>query len=282
MFSEMEKYKILVPVDFSPYSVNALKNAVSLAKKTDSFISIVHAVMVPVVYGEDDMESSGWQAEEMEKGIKDNLESMTNLVPDLKDIDHEFKLEYALSPDAIITFTLQNEVDLIVMGTRGKNRKGRALLGSNTFAVINSVKCPVLAIPEDGNINDVKKIILAVDYDEIPPYASFEPLIKLARLFGAQVNIIHIGKEMKLTSEELLEARNLEQYFKTVKHQYKYLFGGDEEKTISTYLKNENARVLAIISKEHTMVEKLQHRSLTKKIVSHLKIPLLVLHENSG
>jgi nucleotide-binding universal stress UspA family protein len=278
----MEKYKILVPVDFSPYSVNALKNAVSLAKKTDSFISIVHAVMVPVVYGEDDMESSGWQAEEMEKGIKDNLESMTNLVPDLKDIDHEFKLEYALSPDAIITFTLQNEVDLIVMGTRGKNRKGRALLGSNTFAVINSVKCPVLAIPEDGNINDVKKIILAVDYDEIPPYASFEPLIKLARLFGAQVNIIHIGKEMKLTSEELLEARNLEQYFKTVKHQYKYLFGGDEEKTISTYLKNENARVLAIISKEHTMVEKLQHRSLTKKIVSHLKIPLLVLHENSG
>jgi nucleotide-binding universal stress UspA family protein len=207
---------------------------------------------------------------------------MTNLVPDLKDIDHEFKLEYALSPDAIITFTLQNEVDLIVMGTRGKNRKGRALFGSNTFAVINSVKCPVLAIPEDGNINDVKKIILAVDYDEIPPYASFEPLIKLARLFGAQVNIIHIGKEMKLTSEELLEARNLEQYFKTVKHQYKYLFGGDEEKTISTYLKNENARVLAIISKEHTMVEKLQHRSLTKKIVSHLKIPLLVLHENSG
>lgn len=274
----MEKYKILVPVDFSDRSLNALRNALMVAKRTDSVISVLHAVVAPVVY--DEPQKNGDQlANDLDVEIEYNLNHLLELVPELKGFDHHFNVEYGLSPEVIADYTLANEVDLIVMGTRGKNQQAKSLLGSNTWSVISNTVCPVLAIPEEAEFTEAKKIILAIDYDQIPPFESFKPLVKMANIFGAQINIIHIGKAKGLSKEEISGARVLEQYLKSIKHQYKYIQAGNEEDAIIKYLKDENARLLAIISKKHSIVQKLQHQSLTKQMIRDLKTPLLVLHQ---
>jgi len=275
----METFKILVPVDFSSCSVNALQNAVMLAKEKKAKLFILNAFLVPAAFSQDPGYIIGDQIGELEKEIKHDLKNLLLLIPDLKKVDHKFILEHAHSTDAIISYTLKNKVDLVIMGTRGKSTLAKTFLGSNTYAVINSVKCPVLAIPEEGNISRIRKIILAVDYEKLPAPAVFEPLIDLGRLFNAQINILHIGQNKKLDRNEIFEGKNLERYFKNINHRYKYIVGIDEEKKILEYLKEQKGDLLAMISKKHTFLEKLQFQSLTKKMVLNIKTPIMVLHD---
>ena len=150
--------KILVPVDNSNHSRNALEAAIQIAKKFSGKITLIHVYssvfpMMPV--GEPSTLSPGIPVsppprlprftelaqERGERTLADLKRKAETELPEVNTI-----LEKGHAVQEIISAARGGDFDLIVMGARGVSHIREMLLGSVTDGVIHHVDCPVLVI----------------------------------------------------------------------------------------------------------------------------------------
>lgn len=141
--------RLLVPVDFSPYSQEALDHAVFLAKRLDGELYLLH-VFEPPFYppaGRSlDVPSEVYQwirglKEDASKKLSDLAAVVAHqgvrIQPFLKEgVPFMVILEMAAEVDA----------DLIVMGTHGRTGLARVMLGSVAERIVRKSPCPVYTV----------------------------------------------------------------------------------------------------------------------------------------
>jgi universal stress protein A len=138
--------RILVPVDFSDHSKEALDTAIELAELFGSTIHLLHCyhiqtagispygIVLPSSYYADlrdaaEKRLNDWNDMVLGKGVK--VESMLS----------------ADSPSLAITLAAEEiKADLVVMGTRGLSGLKHAMLGSIAERVVRLAPCPVLTV----------------------------------------------------------------------------------------------------------------------------------------
>lgn len=134
--------KILVPIDGSKYSFKALEKARVLCEKFGSELIVITVVSdivaLNVDYKIDIISQSIASAEQMlnqiEQDFKDSNIKLTTLYK-VGDITRE-----------IVEQAEKNDVDLIVMGSRGLGMLSRTFLGSISHKVINNTDKSVLVV----------------------------------------------------------------------------------------------------------------------------------------
>jgi nucleotide-binding universal stress UspA family protein len=141
--------KILVPIDFSNYSKNALRYAVNFAKKFNSKIYLVY-VVEPVIYPSDfSMGQVTFPVSdiEMNERAKDELESLAKT-----EIGSQFQVETVIKtgkPFVEINETASElDIDLIIIATHGHTGMEHLLFGSTAEKVVRKAPCPVLTLRE--------------------------------------------------------------------------------------------------------------------------------------
>lgn len=137
--------RILVPVDFSPPSENALDYAIELARTASAEVIVLHAYPV-VLLGYLDV---AWGTVDIMGSILNAAnESMQRLV-DARKGKGVAILSLVQQNDpwhAILAAAEENKCDLIVMSTHGRQGIAHALIGSVAEKVIRTAPCPVLTI----------------------------------------------------------------------------------------------------------------------------------------
>lgn len=142
--------RILVPVDFSARSVEALKFALGLAQLADSpRVDCVHAFRVPPQY---EMTGTPYEAfaEEMRKS---SLKSFSQLTASYGTGQTPLSVDVVLDRNpghAVAEAIKGNNNDLVVMGARGRNAAAAVLLGSVTEHVIWATQVPLLVVKKKG------------------------------------------------------------------------------------------------------------------------------------
>jgi nucleotide-binding universal stress UspA family protein len=143
-----DKYKhVLVPVDFSKNSLNALEMA--LKAVMDASIHVLHAVEMPL--GQK-MKQAGFDAERVEHFRSQILiharEGMEKIVSDYAHGARRVAsiIEYGHAPDVIREKVQALDIDLAVMGKRGQTELDEALFGSVTKHVLYETSCDVLVV----------------------------------------------------------------------------------------------------------------------------------------
>ena len=130
----------MVPYDQSAGSNRAIEYAVGLAEKFNSKISIVSCIprTVPLVPAD------------TTKSLKESMaKSISKLEPKLKKSKIPFKsalLDSISVTESLTKYVESNDVDLIVMGSRGLGGFKKLLLGSVASGVTQHSKCPVLIV----------------------------------------------------------------------------------------------------------------------------------------
>lgn len=141
--------RILVPVDFSPRSLQALDYAIDFAKPFAAEL-IVLFVVEPVVYATPaDLYGAsadlGMVLKEQERGARDQLARLQARVQ-----RRCSKLRTVMqtgTPSQAISYTAkQQKADLIVMATHGRTGLSHLLLGSVAERVVRTSACPVLTV----------------------------------------------------------------------------------------------------------------------------------------
>jgi nucleotide-binding universal stress UspA family protein len=136
--------RILVPVDFSDCSLDALEYAAVVAQQAQASLMLLH-VLEPVSYGLDfTLGQSRTRHLEVESWTK-RLEELTSALP-AAHVPVESQLRGGLPADSILDSAQTLPCDLIVMGTHGRRGISHALSGSVAEAVLRKALCPVLTV----------------------------------------------------------------------------------------------------------------------------------------
>ncbi len=139
----MKLKKFLVPVDGSDYSMRAAKYAAELSDFTDGKIILVYCHRpFPVVLGEPYFQNAINKITEKSHKL---IEPYRQLFQETGTSFTERILE-APAPNAICDVAKTEKLDMIIMGSRGRNKLEGCLLGSCTQRVLHLAPCPVLVI----------------------------------------------------------------------------------------------------------------------------------------
>ncbi len=271
--------KILVPLDFSDCSDNALKNAIRLAERMNMELILMHSYTVPAAMAEHAPGALIQELELAEMKAKNEFANLEERFPDLADVKYQESVEGGMLLDNVKGLVKANDVAFIVMGTHGASGLQRVLLGSNAYSIMKHVKCPVIAIPDGADITKMKHIALGGDYKSIPGHDCIQPLIDLTKALYAELHVIHIDQDKELDHDEMDIARGLDKYLKSVKHSFHFKNDYDVEEGLLSFVKEQNVGLLAMISRHHSFLDRLSHGSETKRMMMDIPMPLMILHE---
>ncbi len=142
----LEIKKILVPIDFSDYSLKALDYAIDFAALTKAELFIVN-VIEPIVYPTDF--TMGEVVPTFESTIEVNFSEQLKKIAEEKIGD---KLNYHLLTKEgrpfleIISAAKETDADLIIIATHGHTGMEHILFGSTAEKVVRKAPCPVLSL----------------------------------------------------------------------------------------------------------------------------------------
>lgn len=277
--------RILFPTDFSQAAKAAFVYALRFADSFDAELILLHVYDLPIV--------DTPPMPEMTKEIFDivemnQFESFRDELPELhkiaekKGLGHVRIKNMLLYGDLVYNInkvTKDEDVDFIVMGTKGASGLRETFIGSTTASVISNSDVPVLAIPEEAEFHHrIKNIAFTTQYREKDNDA-LKSALEIADKFKATIQCLYIKNPDDPTDidERIAEWR---MYYREKNIDFFNIAGDHIEQTILDFIESQHVDMLVMRKHKRGFFEGLFHRSLTKKMAYHTKVPLLVFHEN--
>lgn len=274
--------KVLFPTDFSQNSLNAIKYATELFKYGPCQLYLLYA------YGDDVYEEKKKAGEREFDVIKQEIHERTqrtledfkkqilSFSPNPKHVIHTVA-EFGLLVDSVNDWVEKENIDVVVMGTKGKTADRNMTFGSNTLQVIKYVNCPVLAVPAVYGDVHPKKILFSTDF--LLPYKRRELklLSTIAKLFVSKIDFLYVSKFDKLSLRQQDNKAFLEASFEENQVDYIMEPETDVTKAINKYVDGKTYDMLVMVNTRHSYLENILYQSTIEKIGLHITIPFLVM-----
>lgn len=178
----MEPKKIIVAVDFTPASEQAIKQAVLIARKAGSSIWLVHVK---------DNEQPERRLSELSMA-EDNLEALAKNIRD-NGVVSRFSIVNGSIFEDLPAFANNGEFSLMVIGTHGIKGIKQKLLGADILKIARKVSIPCLIVQEKCIYRNYNPIVLPVG-----GHKGFGQLIEataeMAGLFGSEVHFYSVSR----------------------------------------------------------------------------------------
>ncbi|WP_420386756.1 universal stress protein [Roseivirga sp.] len=274
----MKISKILVPVDFSTSSDRAIQVALLLAGKSNAELTILHINGLPA--GGDAMFFvNAEMLDKIEQEAREDFNELLDRIPSLKKHPHEFIQKTGQPVDQIREYIHSAQPDLVLMGSKGKSKASGILFGSVASGLINHSDKPLLLIPESAAAVTLRHMLLATDFDNDSHLVSIKFLSGLAQAFNARIDILHVVKDegpadVSFSPEIVM---NWADAMKGIKHEYHFINHDNVQKGITHFAYENKVDLLVVLGRSYPFVERLFHRSLSRKLMYHSGLPLLIL-----
>lgn len=287
--------KILIPVDFSDYSIKACELGINYAYHAGAEVMIMHAYFSPYFPSAIPMgDTLAYQVNEEEsvqnvlKRVQIDMENICTLINrkmqagELPKVKYNYVLREGLPEEEILAYCKEYHPTLIVMGTRGKSQKDMDLIGSVTGEVIEVNKVPVLAIPENIRFNDfgeAKNIAFATSFNQ-RDLVAFDEFMDLVKGYDIHIHLFNIStskdewNEIRLTG---VREYFLKQY-PDANITHTVLADGDLLLAIEKFVRDEQIDMIALSTYRRNILARMFNPSIARKMLFHTDTPLLVMH----
>lgn len=291
---------ILIPVDFSPYSLLACKVGFLLADRLSLQPVILHAYATPYFMGvmnygknsdggpgqNDDL--AGMQAgtdirkegERQMRGLKKKIEQMQS-EGELPDIRFATLVNEGVPEEVILEFCRLTPPALVVMATRGKNKKEEDLVGSITAEVLDSCRVPVFAIPENCGFTSVesfKKLAYFCNLDQ-HDILSVDTLMRLFDYPELDVALIPVndraGSKLKSKVDDLRDYFN--KNYPTARFSSEIFSGKNFREDFERFVEKRGVELLIVPNKKKNVFSRLFNPGIPHKILFERDMPMLAL-----
>ena len=194
--------RILVAMDFSPTSDQALEYALSLARRHGSRIYLAHVITVDPMMAPELMAS--WE-EKQRFAAKNALEKILDSGR-LLGVPYDVLVEKGAVWPAIEGLIKKYEIDLVVAGTHGMGAIQKIVIGSAAEEIFRKTRVPVLTVgpkvdDEPFYEMELKSILFATDFgpgaEKEAAYAFF-----LAQEHRSRLTLLHVMHGMKQADEK--------------------------------------------------------------------------------
>ncbi|MEN2283715.1 universal stress protein [Algoriphagus sp. SE2] len=278
--------KVLVPYDFSEQALNALNFTTELAEKIEGVhIEVVNVLEVPYVSSIGTM-GGGEIMPEMENQVffiqlmEKRKEQVADLKEKYKDKKFKFnvKLKLGNAFKSITESILEENPDVVVMGSKGSSGIEEVLIGSNTEKIVRTATCPVITVKSATDPSKFKKIVFASNFKEDEDEIA-RRMKNLQYLFDADLYFVVVNTPANFeTTRDSIKRIGMfvKKYgFEGVKAEiYNSL---SEESGIIEFAEDIDADLIAMATHGRTGFLHLITGSIAEDVVNHAKRPVWTL-----
>ncbi len=203
---------LLIPVDFSDYSIPAGKAGFEFAVRLDMHPLIMHTFTAPVAQTQmafpdsfpdsfsDEFQDAAvgmeirTQTEKRMEVFEDNIKKLQN-EGELSDIRFSTQVSQGLPEEVISEYCRVSPPGLIVMATRGKRRREADMIGSVTAEVLDTCRVPVFTVPENISfigVENITRLIFFCNMDQKDIY-SIDSLMSMFDCPKVDVTLIPVS-----------------------------------------------------------------------------------------
>jgi len=275
--------KILYNTDFSDCSINAFVYALHLAKQFDAEIITLHTYTRPVVgsmYLPNTYQNIYAHLETDEFDMFKDTAKLLHIIAkkhQKEGIKNTFLMVEDTTIDGMLQTIEKENIDLVVMGTKGASGLKEVFLGSVTANLMKKSPCPVLAIPDDCDFGEgIKNILFSSDfYPE--EYNSLQYALNLSDSLNAHFECINTATDYHDYKEKLIN--DWKSILKGTKHEDTNftIIDATSLSQISDYIKNNNIDLLITTVYDNNFIEEFFHYSLAQRLAHHSTIPILTI-----
>lgn len=268
---------MLVPVDFSTVSLNAVNYAVPFARSFGAALHIMNVIPLPTLVDDPVLASAlVAQTELMETNqrlMNEKIESLSKT----EGINITGSVTEGFPSDIITEIAGEKKVDLIIMGIKGKG-KSNSIFGSTVTAVIRKSGFPVLVIPEEADFQPLRHITFACDFDPDIKSESYDLLTDLASGNNIPVTILNVQRnDSVMDVKTAIGKLNTSLAFSKIHPQFHSVYEKNIEEGIDEFIKNNRTDMLAMVAHPHSLFKRIFGTIHTKEMGYQTKIPLLIL-----
>ena len=277
---------ILVLTDFSQNARSAEEYALQLAIKVHGNLILYNAYPTSA-----HMRISGNVVWPHDTPISLELQSISNLEARAGELRNELNLNKSDSYKPTISHlgdagTLahklndvvsKNNIWLVIMGTKGEGFANTVIFGSNVFKVLKNINHPVLIIPQNADLKELRKIAYATDLRS-PDLLIIEWLNELSEMLQAELLVTHISSDTLSNQENDLSEKLTEGIHqdKISKIHIRSFQGQNIKDSLHEITEQMNLDILAMMHRKYGFFDGLFHASTSHKMVKHTKIPVLI------
>jgi nucleotide-binding universal stress UspA family protein len=274
--------RILIPVDFSKDSVNAVRYGINIANKLNADVRLIH-----VRTGDNyDPEFAG---NEILLKINDQLEIWIKELLERVKVDYfvpggeiDWKIREGNVFQEISNQAKYDDTSLIVLASHGISGFQDKLIGSNAYRLVANAPCPVIVV-RHGIVYDheIEKIVVPVDFDKdsvrvVPVVAGIATVFKSKILLTglSDSSFSHVMKRIKT------EMSLVERYIKEhadIEIEEVTLSGRNLAKKLTVFADEAKADLLAIRIHHSTNPFENIFRPFTNYVINNSTVPVLVV-----
>lgn len=276
---------ILVPTDFSKHAQWALRMAANIARPAESLVTLLHVVEHPGndsfnVEGQTTVDA-GWEDKlytlKLIERARKQLATAADFLAD-KGIESKIVLRMGNAYHGISTEILQQEADLVVIGSAGESLRDELIHGSNADKVIRSSRCPVLTVHEDPGNESFKDIVYATSLAEHEQ--AFGYVVKrLQNLFGSTVHLLHVNTPVNFLPDRLTKPAMVAFGNKLQLNNYTINMCSDldEQTGIIHFSASIRAGLICMATHGYKGLSYLFLGSIAESVIRHTRKPVLTL-----
>ena len=272
--------RILVPTDFSKQAGYALDAALDLASTIGAQVHLLH-VVEGFVQGSfatqggipDNLSEEAFVRKLIEKGKKDLDELVSKR--DLGNTNIRTDIQVGNPYHHIARDILDNEADLVIMGSKGASGYEELLLGSNTERVVRHSKCPVITVKEAVDFNQVTDVVFAADFLENEDHVATH-LKNMQNFLDAKLHLVKVdtpgnfesSRTIKKRIQDFVQRHKLENYTIEIYNE------STEEDGIIFFAEDIDADMIALATRGRTGIRHLLSGSIAEDVVNHAQRPV--------
>lgn len=290
--------QVLIPVDFSDYSLKACEFGFHLAERMQAEVVLLHVHFTPIY-----MPSLQYATDHFDVPAVENIPSIKSMLEDVhqkinkltQDIDKKMEegacprvkytciLREGIPEEEILSYARHERPLIIVMGTRGEHQKDLELIGSVTAEVIERSPTFVYAIPERAPskpIEDIHKVALFTSFDQRDLIA-FDSLITTFKDNQFEVTFIHINSHEEKRKWNEITLAGIKEYFKKQYPDIEFNYLSVDEEylldNLDRFVQENRIDVICTSNYKRNIFARLFNPSIARKMLFHSNTPLLII-----
>ncbi|HEX6846462.1 MAG TPA: universal stress protein [Chitinophagaceae bacterium] len=270
---------ILVPLDFSESSLNALETALDIAKRQNARITLLNVVDSSFMFG---FKGVYYISEKTIDSIVDvSVRMLNSLLTKLRE-EHQVncasEVKVGLVPHRIVQTASAIGADIIIMGTHGTSGFREFFIGSTVQKVIKIAACPVLTIPPNKKWLNFKTILFPIR----PINGGVEKYDFLRKLIGhnhASIKILILATTYNDLEKNKLQKLVQELKTKLAEDEIKISgdmkTGGNMPEAVLNMSKSIRADIVVITINADSNLKQFFIGPFEQHIVNHAVVPVL-------
>lgn len=291
-----ETAPVLVPTDFSDYSLRAAAIGFEIANLLKTEVVFLHSYIDPFRTGNLQL-SDAFSYDTVDGEERAKVENEVNGLMDQFTLSVKDKIKRGEIPpskfstivtegipeESIIEFTRSTPTSLIVMGTRGAGKKEREMIGSVTAEVLDSCRIPAFTVPESTALHSIKAIrdvlfFSNLEQEDILALDSFHRLFPTHKF---NLTIVHVPGKKERKSQTGQAIKALLNYCHNHYPQSEFEVREVNLPTIVDDFKaianQQPINLIVAPNKKRNIFTRLFNPSLAHRLLFHADIPMMVI-----